>query len=429
VTPLPAGDLPAALAALIADPGRLERADTAAAAALGAGWRLCRPSGWRCLSTTRDRGRCAAGSCPGREDGRVVAFEGARPPSPPAGRSRPLRRRSSATRSRRSSRRASATTWPRPPPRSPSTRRSPPTSSTPPCAARGSPTSSTSGWTSTCRRPPRPRPGERAALEALGTLAVRGPGRGPRRPGPGPALRRAGAAAHPDPGPHGGDRRRPRPGGARSLDREFGAELARLGGGRSTWTSATTSTSAAPSSSSRSSSTSSTCRRGGAPRRATRPTRPCSRSCGRPIRWSASCSTGASTPSSAGTYVQALPSLLADDGRLHNGLHQAVAATGRLSSSDPNLQNIPIRTDLGRRIRRAFVAGGPDVILVPPTTARSSCGSSPTSRATSTSRRPSPRAGTSIATAPPSSCARTRPTSPRTSARWPRWSTSGSPTG
>jgi DNA polymerase-1 len=64
------------------------------------------------------------------------------------------------------------------------------------------------------------------------------------------------------------------------------------------------------------------------------------------------------------TYVQALPSLLADDGRLHTTFHQAVAATGRLSSSDPNLQNIPIRTDLGRRIRRAFVAGGPDLVLV-----------------------------------------------------------------
>ena len=64
------------------------------------------------------------------------------------------------------------------------------------------------------------------------------------------------------------------------------------------------------------------------------------------------------------TYVQALPSLLADDGRLHTTFHQAVASTGRLSSSDPNLQNIPIRTDLGRRIRRAFVAGGPEVVLV-----------------------------------------------------------------
>jgi DNA polymerase-1 len=64
------------------------------------------------------------------------------------------------------------------------------------------------------------------------------------------------------------------------------------------------------------------------------------------------------------TYVEALPTLLADDGRLHTTFHQAVAATGRLSSSDPNLQNIPIRTELGRRIRRAFVAGSPDLVLL-----------------------------------------------------------------
>ena len=65
------------------------------------------------------------------------------------------------------------------------------------------------------------------------------------------------------------------------------------------------------------------------------------------------------------TYVEALPSLIAEaDGRLHTTFHQAVAATGRLSSSDPNLQNIPIRTPLGRRIRRAFVAGEPDLTLL-----------------------------------------------------------------
>ena len=65
------------------------------------------------------------------------------------------------------------------------------------------------------------------------------------------------------------------------------------------------------------------------------------------------------------TYIEALPLLVSErDGRLHTTFHQAVAATGRLSSSDPNLQNIPIRSDLGRRIRRAFVAGGPDVTLV-----------------------------------------------------------------
>jgi DNA polymerase-1 len=65
------------------------------------------------------------------------------------------------------------------------------------------------------------------------------------------------------------------------------------------------------------------------------------------------------------TYVEALPSLISEqDGRLHTTFHQAVAATGRLSSSDPNLQNIPIRTALGRRIRRAFVAGDPDRTLL-----------------------------------------------------------------
>jgi DNA polymerase I len=64
------------------------------------------------------------------------------------------------------------------------------------------------------------------------------------------------------------------------------------------------------------------------------------------------------------TYVEALPNLVAGDDRLHTTFHQAVAATGRLSSSDPNLQNIPIRTPLGRRIRRAFVAGAPDLTLV-----------------------------------------------------------------
>ena len=64
------------------------------------------------------------------------------------------------------------------------------------------------------------------------------------------------------------------------------------------------------------------------------------------------------------TYVEALPTLMAADGRLHTTFHQAVASTGRLSSSDPNLQNIPIRTELGRKIRRAFVAGEPDLVLL-----------------------------------------------------------------
>ncbi|MEP7309973.1 MAG: DNA polymerase I [Acidobacteriota bacterium] len=58
-----------------------------------------------------------------------------------------------------------------------------------------------------------------------------------------------------------------------------------------------------------------------------------------------------------GTYIDALPQLVnPNTGRVHTSFNQAVAATGRLSSSDPNLQNIPIRTELGREIRRAFIA-------------------------------------------------------------------------
>lgn len=56
------------------------------------------------------------------------------------------------------------------------------------------------------------------------------------------------------------------------------------------------------------------------------------------------------------TYVDALPRQVADDGRVHTRFNQAVAATGRLSSSDPNLQNIPVRSELGRAVRDAFVA-------------------------------------------------------------------------
>ena len=56
------------------------------------------------------------------------------------------------------------------------------------------------------------------------------------------------------------------------------------------------------------------------------------------------------------TYVDALPALVAADGRLHTRFHQAVAATGRLSSASPNLQNIPIRTEAGQEVRKAFRA-------------------------------------------------------------------------
>ena len=57
------------------------------------------------------------------------------------------------------------------------------------------------------------------------------------------------------------------------------------------------------------------------------------------------------------TTVDGLLKSVSDDGRIHTTFFQTVAATGRLSSTDPNLQNIPIRTEEGRRIRRAFVVG------------------------------------------------------------------------
>lgn len=57
------------------------------------------------------------------------------------------------------------------------------------------------------------------------------------------------------------------------------------------------------------------------------------------------------------TYLDALPQhIQAQTGRVHSSFHQAVTATGRLSSSDPNLQNIPVRNEAGRRIRKAFIA-------------------------------------------------------------------------
>jgi DNA polymerase I len=65
------------------------------------------------------------------------------------------------------------------------------------------------------------------------------------------------------------------------------------------------------------------------------------------------------------TYVDKLPSMICvDTGRIHASFNQSITATGRLSSSNPNLQNIPIRTDLGQEIRRAFVAGDKDNVIL-----------------------------------------------------------------
>ncbi len=65
-----------------------------------------------------------------------------------------------------------------------------------------------------------------------------------------------------------------------------------------------------------------------------------------------------------GTYVEPLPTMRdAKTGRIHAGFHQTVAATGRLSSSDPNLQNIPVRTERGQKIRRAFIPSPGNVLI------------------------------------------------------------------
>lgn len=63
------------------------------------------------------------------------------------------------------------------------------------------------------------------------------------------------------------------------------------------------------------------------------------------------------------TYVEALPKLIGKDGRIHTTYNQAVTATGRLSSVEPNLQNIPIKTELGNEIRKAFVAEKGKVLI------------------------------------------------------------------
>ena len=64
------------------------------------------------------------------------------------------------------------------------------------------------------------------------------------------------------------------------------------------------------------------------------------------------------------TYVDALPKMISGDGRVHTDYGQAVAATGRLSSNNPNLQNIPIRTEKGREIRKAFVPRDENHVLL-----------------------------------------------------------------
>ena len=65
------------------------------------------------------------------------------------------------------------------------------------------------------------------------------------------------------------------------------------------------------------------------------------------------------------TYVDAFPNYLnKKTGRIHTSLNQTIASTGRLSSANPNFQNIPIRTELGREVRKAFIAQKKDWVIL-----------------------------------------------------------------
>ena len=149
------------------------------------------------------------------------------------------------------------------------------------------------------------------------------------------------------------------------LSEEFATETARLEG-KSTPLRAPNSPSAAPSSWAKSCSTTWATR---AARRARadsiRPTRACSSACRAKVRRSpARCSSGASWRKLKSTYTDALQQAInPETGRVHTSYSLVGAQTGRLSSTEPNLQNIPIRTEIGRQIREAFVADDGNVLL------------------------------------------------------------------
>ena len=106
------------------------------------------------------------------------------------------------------------------------------------------------------------------------------------------------------------------------------------------------------------------CPRAARPRPASPPTPRCSRRSPRSTSSRACCSSGAALTKLKSTYLDALPAAVDPaDGRVHTTFEQTGAATGRLASADPNLQNIPMRTPQGRAIRRAFVAA-PGYVLV-----------------------------------------------------------------
>ena len=432
----PADDLPTALAAAIVDPGRIEvRGRGPDRRRSSRGSRPSRRSASRCsLDDPRPRRGTPLALAVAGTDGRVGRGRGRRgAPTPCAacssGSATPLvghevkpllvarLRRRPGRRPRR---------------RSPSTPRSRRTSSTPRCAARPSPTSSPSTSTRSCRRPPSCRPTARAGLEALSAIAVREPLE--RRldgdqASTGSSARSSCRSSRSSPGwRRSASRSTSRRCGV--LDREFGAEITRLEQeiyvdvghefnlgspkqleqilffelnlpkGKRTKTGYSTDASVLED------------------------LRPAHPMIDKLLEWRV-------YTKLRSTYVEALPTLMAADGRLHTTFHQAVAATGRLSSSDPNLQNIPIRTELGRRDparvrgRRAATSSllaadySPDRAAHPrPRVGRRA----PQGRLRAPGRHPprDRRAG-----APQG----TRRDHPRTSGRWPRWSTSGSPTG
>ena len=152
-----------------------------------------------------------------------------------------------------------------------------------------------------------------------------------------------------------------RPGqpGAGRADRHAGSRDLRAGGRREVLRRL------APSSCRKSCSTSSNCPSARRPRPATPPARTCwktwppkaMRSPRKIIQWR-------EVAKLKSTYADALPALInPETGKVHTSLNQTVASTGRLSSSNPNLQNIPVRTEIGREIRKAFVAS-PGHVLV-----------------------------------------------------------------